>query len=266
MPQSKSRKGGQQDELDLSAEGLGGLGIDFNVTEFVNEIRREVDVWRTLPNPAQWQVSPTTQRLLQHWRALQTDESQTIRPFFCQLEAVEVAIWLAEVAPKLGARGKRFKARLEAANDAANPDLFRIALKLATGAGKTTVMAMLIAWQTLNAVRSPNSKTFTRGFLIVTPGITIRDRLRVLLPNDADNYYRRINLVPGDLMQDMQRAQIVLTNYHAFKLREKVQLTKGTRAALEGHGEDLVTLETEGQMIQRVMPELDGAGPDHGHQ
>ncbi len=260
MPQSKSLKGGQQDELDLSTEGLGGLGIDFNVTEFVNEIRREVDVWRTLPNPAQWQVSPTTQRLLQHWRALQTDESQTIRPFFCQLEAVEVAIWLAEVAPKLGARGKRFKARLEAANDAANPDLFRIALKLATGAGKTTVMAMLIAWQTLNAVRSANSKTFTRGFLIVTPGITIRDRLRVLLPNDADNYYRRINLVPGDLMQDMQRAQIVLTNYHAFKLREKVQLAKGTRAALEGHGDDLVTLETEGQMIQRVMPELMGLG------
>ena len=197
---------------------------------------------------------------MQHWRALQTDESQTIRPFFCQLEAVEVAIWLAEVAPKLGARGKRFKARLEAANDAANPDLFRIALKLATGAGKTTVMAMLIAWQTLNAVRSANSKTFTRGFLIVTPGITIRDRLRVLLPNDADNYYRRINLVPGDLMQDMQRAQMVLTNYHAFKLREKVQLAKGTRAALEGHGEDLVTLETEGQMIQRVMPELMGLG------
>ena len=124
-------------------------------------------------------------------------------------------------APKLGARGKRFKARLESANNAANPDLFRIALKLATGAGKTTVMAMLIAWQTLNAVRSANSRTFTRGFLIVTPGITIRDRLRVLLPNDADNYYRRINLVPGDLMQDMQRAQIVLTNYHAFKLRDR---------------------------------------------
>ncbi|WP_037295607.1 BPTD_3080 family restriction endonuclease [Roseobacter sp. AzwK-3b] len=260
MPQLRSRKGTQQDELDLSTEGLGGLGIDFNVTEFVNEIRREVDVWRMLPNPAQWQVSPTTQRLLQHWRALQRDESQTIRPFFCQLEAVEVAIWLAEVAPKLGARGKRFKARLEAANDAANPDLFRIALKLATGAGKTTVMAMIIAWQTLNAVRSANSKSFTRGFLIVTPGITIRDRLRVLLPNDADNYYRRINLVPGDLMQDMQRAQIVLTNYHAFKLREKVQLNKNTRAALEGHGEDLVTLETEGQMIQRVMPELMGLG------
>ncbi|WP_296644379.1 BPTD_3080 family restriction endonuclease [Roseinatronobacter sp.] len=260
MPQAKSKKsGGTQSEMELSAQGLEGLGVEFNVTEFVNEIRREVDVWRLLPNPSQWQVSPITQRLLTHWRALQVDESQTIRPFFCQLEAVEIAIWLAEVAPKL-ARGKRFRERLEAANNSANPDLFRIALKLATGAGKTTVMAMLIAWQVLNAVRASNSKNFTRGFLIVTPGITIKDRLRVLLPNDAANYYRRLSLVPGDLMQDMQRAKIVLTNYHAFKLREKTQIAKGTRAALEGHGDSVVTLETEGQMIQRVMSDLSGLG------
>lgn len=260
MPQAKSKKsGGTQSEMELSAKGLEGLGVEFNVTEFVNEIRREVDIWRLLPNPSQWQVSPVTQRLLTHWRALQRDESQTIRPFFCQLEAVEIAIWLAEVAPKL-ARGKRFRERLEAANASANPNLFRIALKLATGAGKTTVMAMLIAWQVLNSVRASNSKNFTRGFLIVTPGITIKDRLRVLLPNDADNYYRRLSLVPGDLMQDMQRAKIVLTNYHAFKLREKTQIAKGTRAALEGHGESVVTLETEGQMIQRVMSELSGLG------
>ncbi|MCC5967555.1 MAG: DEAD/DEAH box helicase family protein [Natronohydrobacter sp.] len=245
--------------MELSAKGLEGLGVEFNVTEFVNEIRHEVDAWRRLPNPSQWQVSPVTQRLLTHWRALQGDESQTIRPFFCQLEAVEIAVWLAEVAPKL-ARGRRFRERLEVANNSANPDLFRIALKLATGAGKTTVMAMLIAWQALNAVRASNSKNFTRGFLIVTPGITIKDRLRVLLPNDADNYYRRLSLVPGDLMQDMQRAKIVLTNYHAFKLREKTQIAKGTRAALEGHGESVVTLETEGQMIQRVMSELSGLG------
>lgn len=260
MPQAKSKKsGGTQSEMELSAKGLEGLGVEFNVTEFVNEIRHEVDAWRRLPNASQWQVSPVSQRLLTHWRALQGDESQTIRPFFCQLEAVEIAIWLAEVAPKL-TRGKRFRERLEAANNSANPDLFRIALKLATGAGKTTVMAMLIAWQVLNSVRASNSKNFTRGFLIVTPGITIKDRLRVLLPNDADNYYRRLSLVPGDLMQDMQRAKIVLTNYHAFKLREKTQIAKGTRAALEGHGESVVTLETEGQMIQRVMSELSGLG------
>ncbi|MBV7380589.1 DEAD/DEAH box helicase family protein [Maritimibacter sp. DP4N28-5] len=246
--------------MELSEAGLGGLDSAYNVTEFVNELRSQVDSWRQLPNPNDWQVSPITQRLLQHWRAIQKDETQVIRPFFCQLEAVETAIWLAEVAPKLGPRGKQVRARLEAANKDANPDLFRVAMKLATGAGKTTVMAMLIAWQSLNSVRSPSSKTFSRGFLIVTPGITIRDRLRVLLPNDAENYYERINLVPGDLMQDMQRAKIVLTNYHAFKLRERISLSKGTRAALEGHGDAVTTLETEGQMLQRVMPDLMGLG------
>lgn len=260
MPQAKSKKTKTQSELDLSTAGLGAQDVSYNVTEFVNELRREIDVWRSLPNPAQWQVSPVTQRLLTHWRHIQRDESQVIRPFFCQLEAVETAIWLAEVAPKLRERGRRFRTRLEAANAEANPDLFRVAMKLATGAGKTTVMAMLIAWQTLNSVRSENSKTFSRGFLIVTPGITIRDRLRVLLPNDAENYYQKLNLVPSDMMQDMQRAKIVLTNYHAFKLREKIKLAKGTRSALEGHGEGLVTLETEGQMLQRVMPDLMGIG------
>ena len=95
-------------------------------------------------------------------------------------EAVETAIWLTEVAPKRGKTGSKFLNHLDAANQNANPELMRLALKLATGAGKTTVMAMIIAWQTVNAVRRPNSKTFSRGFLIVTPGITIRDRLRVL--------------------------------------------------------------------------------------
>lgn len=261
MPQSKSRKKeASQEAFDLSTEQLTGQTYEYAVTESVNEIRREVEVWRNLPNPAQWQVSPVTQRLLQHWRSLQVDPAQRIRPFFCQLEAVETAIWLAEVAPKDKRRGSRFRTRLEAANAEANPDLFRVAMKLATGAGKTTVMAMLIAWQTLNAVRSRNSKNFGTGFLIVTPGITIRDRLRVLLPNDADSYYRTRNLVPSDMLQDMNSAKIVLTNYHAFKLRERLSLAKGTRAALSGHGADVSTLETEGQMIRRVMPELMGVG------
>lgn len=260
MPPAKSQKGNKQNEFELSTEGLTGQDLSYNVTEFVNELRREVDVWRQMPNPSQWQVSPVTQRLLSHWRAIQKDEKQVIRPFFCQLEAVETAIWLGEVAPKLKDRGRRFLARIAAANAEANPDLFRVAMKLATGAGKTTVMAMIIAWQTLNSVRSANSKTFSRGFLIVTPGITIKDRLRVLLPNDAENYYQKLNLVPTDMMQEMQRAKIVLTNYHAFKLREKVKLATGTRSALEGHGDQLKTLETDGQMLQRVMPDLMGIG------
>jgi len=143
-------------------------------------------------------------------------------------------------------------------NNEANPELMRLALKLATGAGKTTVMAMIIAWQTVNAVRHPLSQKFTRGFLVVAPGLTIKDRLRVLQPNDPDSYYSSRELVPNDMLGDLNRAKIVITNYHAFKLRERIELSKGGRSLLQGRGEALSTLETEGQMIQRVMPELMG--------
>jgi hypothetical protein len=161
---------------------------------------------------------------------------------------VETAIWLIEVAPQLGKTGKRFLEHLADANNASNPELMRLALKLATGAGKTTVMAMIIAWQTINAVRQPGSTRFTRGFLVVTPGLTIRDRLRVLQPNDPDSYYRDRELVPGDMLGEIDRAKIVITNYHAFKLRERIELSKGGRSLLQGRGEELNTLETEGQM------------------
>jgi type III restriction enzyme len=173
------------------------------------------------------------------------------------VEAAETAIWLTEVAPHTAA-GKRILEYLARANEDANPGLNRLALKLATGAGKTTVMAMLIAWQTVNAVRRPGSKNFTRGFLIVAPGLTIKDRLRVLLPNDPDNYYGTRELVPGDMLEDMQRAKIVITNYHAFMLRERLEVSAGTRGLLQGRGEALQTKETDGQMLQRVMDELMG--------
>jgi type III restriction enzyme len=124
---------------------------------------------------------------------------------------VETAIWLIEVAPN-DRHGKGFLEHLANANAEANPELMRLALKLATGAGKTTVMAMLIAWQTVNAVRRPQSKRFTRGFLVVTLGLTIKDRLRVLQPNDPDSYYANRELVPADMLDDVNRAKIVITN------------------------------------------------------
>ncbi|MDR3087179.1 MAG: DEAD/DEAH box helicase family protein [Azoarcus sp.] len=150
-------------------------------------------------------------------------------------------------------------ASIENASQEANPGLSRVALKLATGAGKTTVMAMMIAWQTINAVRWPASKKFTKGFLVVAPGITIKDRLRVLLPNDPDSYYQSRELVPADMLPDLRHARIVITNYHSFKLRERLELSKGNRALLKGRaGEAPPTLETEGRMLQRVMAELMG--------
>lgn len=254
IPKPKKRRQNNQAEI-LFDEGKGISTKDqLYHASIINEVRQQVDTWRNLP-PSQWQVTPESARLLDYWR---NHKFSSIRPFFCQVEAVETAIWLTEVA-KFTASGKKLLSHLDSANRDANPDLSRIALKLATGAGKTTVMAMLIAWQTVNAVRRPGSKQFTRGFLIVAPGLTIRDRLRVLQPSDPDNYYTTRELIPHDLVEDVRKAKVVITNYHAFKPRERIQLSAGGRALLKGRlGEELHTTETEGQMIQRVMPDLMG--------
>ena len=236
-------------------KGLSTEEQQYDVTAMVSDIRRQVDQWRDLRNPNDWRVTPETARLLQHWRH---HDFSDIKPFFCQVEAVETVIWLTEVAPKAGQVGKRLIDRLANANNDANPELSRLALKLATGAGKTTVMAMIIAWQTINAVRHPNSRRFTRGFLVVAPGITIKDRLRVLQPNDPDSYYASRELVPKDMLGDVERARIVITNYHALMLRDRKALSKGGRALLQGRGPEIETVETEGQMVQRVMPDLMG--------
>ena len=255
QPRQRGRASGSQARLEIDeGGGLSSSEQEYDIIAYVAEVRRRVDAWRTIPNPRDWGVTPETARLLQHWRHHDFSE---YRPFFCQVEAVETVIWLTEVAPGLGQVGRNILNHLEDVNSEANPELLRLALKLATGAGKTTVMAMVIAWQTINAVRHPNSRRFTRGFLVVAPGVTIRDRLRVLQPNDPDSYYTSRELVPRDMLGDLDRAKIVITNYHAFMLRERVQVSRGGRRLLEGRqGEALSTLESEGQMLQRVMPDL----------
>jgi type III restriction enzyme len=252
-PRKHKRDDTQTSMVFDEGKGLSTEAQQYDPTSIINNLRIHVDRWRSIPDSKNWHVTPETERLLKHWRH---HKFGGIRPFFCQIEAVETAIWLTEVAPQLGKTEKSFVEHLAAANEQANPGLYRVALKLATGAGKTTVMAMLIAWQTINAVRRPNSKKFTRGFLVVTPGLTIRDRLRVLKPNDPDSYYQSRELVPNDMIADLERAKIVITNFHAFKFRERMELSKGGRALLQGRGEELQTLETEGQMLQRVVTEL----------
>jgi type III restriction enzyme len=251
-PRKRKNKPEQQAFVLGDKEGLSSVEQEYNPTPIINEIRSHVETWRALPNPADWSVTPATAHLLTHWRH---HNFETFRPFFCQVEAVETIIWLTEVARQQKRYGK-FWEHIKGANEQTNPELLRIAMKMATGAGKTTVMAMLIAWQTVNAVRSPTSNLFSRGFLIITPGITIRDRLRVLLPDDPDNYYRAGELMPADMLGDIAKAKIVITNFHAFKRRETMDLSKVGRALLQGRGEAPETLETEGQMLQRACGEL----------
>jgi type III restriction enzyme len=254
-PKKTTKAATQEAIIFDEGKGLSTREQQYDPTPIINEVRGHVSMWRSLPNPAQWGVTPETARLLQHWRQ---HAFSSVRPFFCQVEAIETAIWLTEVAP--GVRhGRAILEHLASANRDANPELKRLALKLATGAGKTTVMAMIIAWQTVNAVRRPGSKQFARGFLVCAPGLTIKERLRVLQPSDPDSYYADRELVPSEMLEDVRKAKIVITNFHAFKPRERIELSAGGRALLQGRtGGDLDTMETDGQMIQRVMPDLMG--------
>ena len=190
--------------------------------KFINQIRERISRWRTGGYVG---VTKTTARLLEYWKRTDRDR----RLFFCQIEALETAIYLTEVASKYG--DAWIENELRRVNEDANPLLFRIAFKMATGSGKTVVMAMLIAWQTLNKLANPQDARFSDTFLIVTPGITIRDRLRVLLPNDPDNYYRKLDILPPDC--ELNSAKILITNFHAFKFRETISAGKLTKNILK---------------------------------
>jgi type III restriction enzyme len=242
VPIARPRKKGQK-QLEFDTEWTQDR-IEEN--KLVNQIRARVKLWR---EGGYIGVTPTTSRLLVYW----TDPDREKKLFFCQIEALETAIYLTEVAKKYG--DAWIENELRAANDSSNPGLPRTAFKMATGTGKTVVMAMLIAWHTLNKLANPQDARFSDAFLIVTPGITIRDRLRVLLPNDPQNYYRQRDVVPNQWMEQLGQAKILITNFHALQLREKVAAGKLTKAILAEGGTGAFT-ETPDQMVRRVCREL----------
>ncbi len=214
--------------------------------KFINQVRASVSKWR---QGGYQGVTKTTARLLKYW----TEPSRDRKLFFCQIEALETLIYITEVAKKYG--DAWIENQLRSANEDANPELFRLALKMATGSGKTVVMGMLIAWHALNKLANTQDTRFSDTFLIVTPGITIRDRLRVLLPNDPNNYYRERDILPSELMVELGKAKILITNFHAFKLRETVKAGKLTKAILSEGKSNLFT-ESPDQMVRRVCREL----------
>jgi type III restriction enzyme len=252
--------------IAMSKKGRADLqeALDFDATgerrernTLINDLRREVEVWR---RGGQYSgVTPITRKLLQHW----ADPDREDRVLFCQREAAETAIFLTEVAGRKGMSD--WRRRLEPENEAHNSGLPRIALKMATGSGKTVVMAMLIAWQTLNKVQSPRDARFTNRFLVVTPGITIKDRLRVLLPEDGENYYDLRDLIPPDLKGGLDHARIVITNYHSFQLKDAKEIrnvARNTRLLLKGDRTDDPFKESPQAMVTRVLRDLGGVGKD----
>jgi len=216
--------------------------------KFINRVRERLAIWRE----GKYQgITSVTRRLLEYWSNPQREH----RLFFCQIEALETAIYVSEVAGKYG--DAWIENSLRDAAQAANPLLYRIAFKMATGSGKTLVIAMLIAWQALNKLANPQDARFSDAFLICTPGITIRDRLRVLLPSDPSNYYRQHDLTPPDLFPELGKARLVITNFHAFLLHERLSAGKLTKVILQ-QGESSPFTETPDQMARRVCRELGG--------
>jgi type III restriction enzyme len=249
IPVPRPRKRGQQIELEFAEFTADKI----RQNDFVNQVRDRVGIWRKQRYP---HVTPTTRRLLEHW----SDPERDNPILFAQREAAETAIYLAEAAQKAG--DTWIRNQLNETNTACNLSLHRVALKMATGSGKTVVMAMLIAWHTLNKAAQPNDARFAKRFLVITPGLTIRDRLRVLQPEDEQNYYKLRGLVPDDLREQLGEAKIVIANYHQLQRRETKQgkavgsLTKEILAGSAGAASPF--RESPGQMVTRVCRDLGG--------
>jgi type III restriction enzyme len=171
--------------------------------DLVNRIRQRVDEWREADYPG---ITSVTRSLLRHWH----DRSAREKPFYyCQLEAVESLIWWVESTPE-------FRQSIFLQGDGGTWE--RLCNKMATGSGKTAVMAMIITWQALNAITYPKrNKEFSRAIFIVAPGITVRDRLQVLLTGHDGNYYDQFNLCPSEsLRQKLNDAVIQIENWHSL--------------------------------------------------
>ena len=168
----------------------------------VNQVRSRVEAWREAEYPG---VTGMTKRLLAHWT--DPEEFDSRRFFFCQLEAVETLIWLIEApaAEKVGVQ-------IPSAGGAFR----RLCAKMATGSGKTVVMAMVAAWHILNKVTSPQDTRFARHILVVAPGLTVRNRLAVLEPSHPENYYDAFRIVPSALLDKLRQGKVVIRNWHAL--------------------------------------------------
>ena len=182
-----------------------------------NRIRERVSEWREAGYPG---ASSITQRLLRHWR-----DREANRLFFCQLEAAETLIWLTE-APQTSRAG------IEIAGDGGA--FRRYCAKMATGTGKTVVMAMVIAWHVLNKAGAPQDARFSQNVFVVAPGLTVKSRLAVLQPSAPGNYYEEFGLVPKTEMERLRRGKVLIRNWHALGRESEEQV--GRRRSVDRRG------------------------------
>ena len=204
----------------------------------VNQIRSRVRAWREHPTNPYAGVTGITKRLLEHW--YNHEEREYRRFFFCQLEAIETLIWLTEGpdAEKVG---------IDVPSDGG---LFgRICSKMATGSGKTIVMAMLITWQVLNKVTYPQDTRFSKNIFVVAPGLTVKSRLQVLIPSSPGNYYDEFNIVPTGLLEKLRQGKILIRNWHALSWESEEKIAKKKSVDKRGaKSNEAYTREVLGEM------------------
>ena len=238
---------------------------EFVELPLVNKIRPRVDAWRTADYPG---ASGITRRLLKHWRDAEQREGK--RFFFCQLEAIETLMWLAE-APESDRVG------IKVPGDSG--EFTRLCSKMATGSGKTILMSMLIAWQVLNKVTYPQDKRFSKNILVIAPGLTVRNRLEVLVPGSAGNYYHEFQIIPPGLEDKLRQGQtcrVQVRNWHKLDWESEEQLNKrrsvDKRGALSDEAyvrevlgemhtaENILVINDEAHHAWRVPPKVKIAG------
>ena len=226
-----------------------------------NQIRGRVSEWRAAGYPG---VTAVTKRLLAHWR--NAEGRADLRFFFCQLEAVETLVWLRE-APAT--------ARIGIDIDGDGGPWLRYCCKMATGSGKTVVMAMVIAWQILNKVSAPQDSRFSKHVLLVAPGLTVKQRLEVLKPESDGNYYEAFDVVPSALRDKLRQGKVLVRNWHAlaWDSAEQIKRRRGVDKrgpksdqayAREVLGElasarELLVINDEAHHAWRVSPEASQA-------
>ncbi len=201
----------------------------------VNQIRPRVQAWREAGYPG---VSSITKRLLEHWT--DPEEYEARRFFFCQLEAIETLIWLTE-APAAERVG------ITIPSDGG--EFLRRCCKMATGAGKTIVMAMAIAWHVLNKVTYRQDTRFAKNVLVIAPGLTVKSRLAVLIPSMPGNYYTAFRIVPSSLMDKLRQGRVLVHNWHKLNWESEEQVAKKRSVDKRGaKSDEAYTREVLGEM------------------
>lgn len=169
-------------------------------THLVDGVRAAVDAWRANGYPG---ASETTLRLLRFWfdEDHRRPTGEPFQFFFCQREAVETFVYLSEIK-----RAASFSDLIEYARepiliDPVETKRQRLAMKMATGSGKTMAMSLCIAWSYFHARHEADSP-MTTSFLVVAPNVIVFERLKSDFGDAAT--FRRDPLVPPEWVDDFQ--------------------------------------------------------------